>query len=132
MPFPFVPSGHFPTLWGITLLAELSQLDRSCLRLAFYSQSHNRQMPSADAISTKGVCSILKWEVIKSIGFINLVIIPKQGQNNGQISIQCPNLVNKCLLVNGVLHLNTVHQFKQRTKIGRLYSPKLSASRILV
>ena len=29
MPFPFVPSGHFPTLWGITHLAELSQLDRS-------------------------------------------------------------------------------------------------------
>jgi len=28
MPCPFVPSGHFPTPWGITL-AELSQLDRS-------------------------------------------------------------------------------------------------------
>ena len=33
MPCPFVPSGHFPTLWGITL-AELSQLDRSRLRRA--------------------------------------------------------------------------------------------------
>ena len=33
MPCPFVPSGHFPTLWGIIHLAELSQLDRICLRL---------------------------------------------------------------------------------------------------
>jgi hypothetical protein len=40
MPCPFVPAGHFPTLWGITLSAELSQLDRSCLRLWFYSQHH--------------------------------------------------------------------------------------------
>ena len=54
-----------------------------CLRLASYSQSHNRQTPSVDFMPTKGVCSILKWEVIKSIGFINLVIIPEQSQNNG-------------------------------------------------
>jgi len=36
MPCPFVPSGHFPTLWGIIHLAELSQLDRSCLRLEIF------------------------------------------------------------------------------------------------
>jgi hypothetical protein len=39
MPCPFVPSGHFPTLWGITL-AELSQLDRNspaaCIIFSFY------------------------------------------------------------------------------------------------